>query len=95
MFKETLIHSHKETLFSPGWCGLPGWSIVLWTKRLWVQFPSQGRYPGFGFDPKLGCVQEGNQSMFISHFNVSFSLSLSPSCLVPLKAVKKVSLGED
>ena len=47
--------------------------------------PGQGTCPGCGFDPQLGYVQEGNQSMFLSYINISLSFSLSQS----LKAVKK------
>ena len=37
--------------------------------------PGQGAYPGFGFDPQSGHVQEGSQLMFLS----SLSLLSSPA----------------
>ena len=46
----------------------------------------QGTYPGCGFNPLLACVREGNQSIFLSHLDVSLSLKSNE---------KKNVLGED
>ena len=41
-------------------------------------------YPGYGFDPWSGCIQEGNESMSLTlSFPLSLSLSVS-SCPLPL-----------
>ena len=42
---------------------------------------SQGTYPGFGFDPRLELVREGNHLVFLSHTDVPLSVSL---CLLIL-----------
>ena len=50
--------------------------------------PSLGTYLGCGFGPQSGCMR-GNQSMFLSHINLSVSLSLSS----PLSQINKHVLG--
>ena len=73
--------------------GLAGWS---WLEhhpmhpKVAGLIPSQGTYIGCRFDPWLQARARGNQSMFLSHIDVS--LSLSP--FLPLKSIN-ISSGED
>ena len=48
--------------------------------------PSQGAYPGFGFDVYLEDLGEGSQVIVLSHINVFLSLS-APSLPLSLKAI--------
>ena len=48
--------------------------------------PSQGAYPGFGFDLYLEDLGEGSQVIVLSHINVFLSLS-APSLPLSLKAI--------
>ena len=61
--------------------GSVAWSIVPYSKRLWVSFPIRAR---------MG----GNLSMFLSHIHVSLSLSLflSLSFSTPLSQINKYPL---
>ena len=54
--------------------GSVGWSIILYTK-LWVRFPIWAHTEVAGSIP-VGACTGGNQSMFLSHIDVSLSLSL-------------------
>lgn len=80
------IDDDLKRLLSPGLCGC--WlSTVPCTKGSPVQFPVRAHiYPGFRSNPRSGCVQAGNQRIFLSHIEVSFSLSLSLP--VFLKSIK-------
>ena len=54
--------------------GLVGWSIILYTKGLWIQSPSQGTNFGCGSMPRWGTY--GRQ---LSSFSLTSTfLSLSP-----------------
>ena len=68
-------------------------------RRVTGLIPGQGTYPGCGFDPWSGYVREGNQLMFLSHTDVSFSLCLCLCLCLSLpslsKSNKKLSSGED
>ena len=60
------------------------WGFDSWLghiPRLWVQSP-------------VGMCRRGTRSMFLSHIDVSFSLSLSLPPFVSLKSIN-ISLGED
>ena len=60
--------------------GLAGW--LHWFEHSPIHqkvvgsIPDQGIYLDYGFDP-VGVHTGGNQSMFLSHIDVSLSLSLS------------------
>ena len=57
-------------------------------QSLQVRFPVGAHTPVVGFIPQSGRVQEGSFSMFLSHIDVSLSISASlPS--PSLKAMKK------
>ena len=60
-------------------------------RKVMSLIPSQGTHLGCKYNPCSGCVQEGSQSMF---FSFSF-LSLPPSLPLSLKAMGKMSSGED
>ena len=55
----------------PDWCGLVGWVLSCKAKCHWF-YSWSVHMPGL-------CAR-GNQSMFLSHINVSLPLSL-PACL--------------
>ena len=57
--------------------------------------PSQSMYLGCGFNPWPGHIQEGSQSVLLSCIDVSLPFSLSLCLSLSLKAMKKISTGED
>ena len=60
-----------------------GWSVIPYTKRLWVRFPVRDM-PRLRFPALVEAHTGGNQSMFQSHINVSLSVPF-----LSLKAMKK------
>ena len=82
------------------------WSMCLgWLEHLpvhqgivgLISIPSQGTYPGCGFDPWPGLVQEGNQSMLSLFLYPRHPLPpslplLSPSLFLPVLLLPSLSL---
>ena len=72
-----------KCIFSLSWLGgSVGWSIVLYTKRLWVQFPQSGHIPRLQIWSPLGVCTGGNWLIFLtscSSFSSSLPLSFTPS----------------
>ena len=69
-------------------------------KKVEGSVPGQGIHLNCGFDPQLGCVGQGNQSMFLSHINEYFSLSLCVSASASAspslsESNEKMPLGKD
>ena len=75
----------KDTNFSLKILGMPwmggsiGWSMVPYTQKVVGLIPSLGTYLGCRFVPWPVPVQGYNQLMFLSHVDVSLSLSFPSS----------------
>ena len=71
--------------------GSVGWRVIPHTRRLGPD-PRSGHVPGLFICPPSGACAAGNQSMYLSHTDVSPSLSLHLP--LSLKSVN-ISSGED
>ena len=81
-------------IYSHALAGVPklvGVSLMDW--KAMGLIPGQGTYPGCGLNPRLGHVWEGNQSMFLSHIDISLSFSPALPPSLTKKAWEKNVLG--
>ena len=75
--RNTDIFFAKLWLNSPDWCGSVDWTLSHKAKGCWFD-PQSGHMPGLWVQSPVGVCMISNQSVFMSHTNVSLPLFLLP-----------------